>query len=59
MKRCNYWFLTVGALLILTLTACDVNIASEVLSSSATDRTIHVTPGVVQLLVNQILQRSM
>ncbi|MXY81051.1 MAG: DUF541 domain-containing protein [Gemmatimonadetes bacterium] len=43
MKRCNYWFLTVGALLILTLTACDVNIASEVLSSSATDRTIHVT----------------
>ena len=43
MKRYNYWFLTVGALLILTLTACDVNIASEVLSSSATDRTIHVT----------------
>ncbi|MXX41399.1 MAG: DUF541 domain-containing protein [Gemmatimonadetes bacterium] len=43
MKICNYWFLTVGALLILTLTACDVNIASEVLSSSATDRTIHVT----------------
>lgn len=43
MKRCNYWFLTVGALLILALTACDVNIASEVLSSSAVDRTIHVT----------------
>ena len=43
MKRCNYWSLTVGVLLILTFTACDVNIASEVLSSSATDRTIHVT----------------
>ena len=43
MKRCNYWSLTIGPLLILTLTACDVNIASEVLSSSATDRTIHVT----------------
>ena len=43
MKRCNYWSLTVGTLLILTLPACDVNIASEVLSSSATDRTIHVT----------------
>ena len=41
MKRCNY--LEIGSLLILTLTACDVNIASEVLSSSATDRTIHVT----------------
>ena len=43
MKRCNYWSLMVGTLLILTITACDVNIASEVLSSSATDRTIHVT----------------
>ena len=43
MKRCNYWFLTIGTLLILTLTACDVNIASEVLSSPATDRTIYVT----------------
>ena len=42
MKR-YYWFLAIGTLLILTLTACDVNIASEVLSSSATDRTIHVT----------------
>ena len=41
MKR--YWSLTIGTLLILALTACDVNIASEVLSSSATDRTIHVT----------------
>ena len=43
MKRCNYWFLAIGTLLIVALTACDVNIASEVLSSSATDRTIHVT----------------
>ena len=43
MKRYNYWFLAIGSLLILALTACDVNIASEVLSSSATDRTIHVT----------------
>ena len=43
MKRYNYWFLAIGTLLILALTACDVNIASEVLSSSATDRTIHVT----------------
>ena len=43
MERYNYWFLAIGTLLILTLTACDVNIASEVLSSSATDRTIHVT----------------
>ena len=43
MKRYNYWFLAIGPLLILALTACDVNIASEVLSSSATDRTIHVT----------------
>ena len=43
MKRCNYGSLAIGTLLILTLTACDVNIASEVLSSSATDRTIHVT----------------
>ena len=43
MKRYNYWFLTIGTLLILTLTACDVNIASEVLSSPATDRTIYVT----------------
>ena len=43
MKRCNYWFLAISSLLILTLTACDVNIASEVLSSSAVDRTIHVT----------------
>ena len=43
MKRCNYCFLAIGPLLILTLTACDVNIASEVLSSSAVDRTIHVT----------------
>ena len=43
MKRYNYWFLTIGTLLILTLTACDVNIASEVLSSSTTDRTIYVT----------------
>ena len=42
MKRCNYWSLAIGALLILTITACDVNIASEVLSSSAVDRTIHV-----------------
>ena len=43
MKRCNYCFLAIGTLLILALTACDVNIASEVLSSSAVDRTIHVT----------------
>ena len=43
MKRCNYWFLAIGTLLILALTACDVNIASEVLSSSTTDRAIHVT----------------
>lgn len=43
MKRYNYWFLAIGTLLILALTACDVNIASEVLSSPATDRTIHVT----------------
>jgi len=43
MKRCNYWFLAISSLLILTFTACDVNIASEVLSSSAVDRTIHVT----------------
>ena len=43
MKRCNYCFLAIGTLLILVFTACDVNIASEVLSSSATDRTIHVT----------------
>ena len=43
MKRYNYCFLAIGPLLILSLTACDVNIASEVLSSSATDRTIHVT----------------
>ena len=42
MKRYNYCFLAIGTLLILTLTACDVNIASEVLSSSAVDRTIHV-----------------
>ncbi len=43
MKRYNYCFLTIGTLLTLTLMACDVNIASEVLSSSATDRTIYVT----------------
>ena len=43
MKRYNYWFLAIGILPISTLTACDVNIASEVLSSSAVDRTIHVT----------------
>ena len=43
MKKCNHGFLAIGTLLILTLPACDVNIASEVLSSSATDRTIHVT----------------
>ena len=43
MKRRNYCFLAIGPLLILTLNACDVNIASEVLSSSAVDRTIHVT----------------
>ena len=43
MRRCNHGFLAIGTLLILALTACDVNIASEVLSSSATDRTIHVT----------------
>ena len=43
MKRYNYWFLAIGTLLILALTACDVNIASEVLSSPATDRAIHVT----------------
>ena len=43
MKRCNYWFLAIGTLLILAFTACDVNIASEVLSSPATDRTIYVT----------------
>lgn len=42
MKRCNYWFLAIGTVLILALTACDLNIASDVLSSSATDRTIHV-----------------
>ena len=42
MKRYNYWSLVIGTLLMLALTACDVNIASEVLSSSATDRTIHV-----------------
>ena len=42
MKRCNHGFLAIGTLLILALTSCDVNIASEVLSSSATDRTIHV-----------------
>ncbi len=41
MKR--YWFLAVGTLLILTLAACDVNIASEVLSSPAVDKTIHVS----------------
>ena len=43
MKRYNYWSLAIGTLLILALTACDVNIASEVLSSSTTDRAIHVT----------------
>ena len=43
MKRYNYWSLVIGTLLMLALTACDVNIASEVLSSSAVDRTIHVT----------------
>ena len=43
MKRYNYWSLVIGTLLMLALTACDVNIASEVLSSSAMDRTIHVT----------------
>ena len=42
MKRYNHWSLAISTLLILTLTACDVNIASEVLSSSAVDRTIHV-----------------
>ena len=43
MKKYNHGFLATGTLLILALTACDVNIASEVLSSSATDRTIYVT----------------
>lgn len=43
MKRCNYWFLAIGTWLILALTACDLNIASDVLSSPTTDRTIHVT----------------
>ena len=43
MKRCNYWFLAIGTLLILALTACDLYVASEVLSSSTIDRTIHVT----------------
>ena len=43
MRRCNHGFLAIGTLLVLALTACDVNIASEVLSSSAVDRTIHVS----------------
>ena len=43
MKRCNYCFLAIGTLLILTLTACDLNIASDALLSPAIDRTIHVT----------------
>ncbi len=42
MKRCNYWFLAIGTLLILTLTACDLHVGSQVLSSSIVDRTIHV-----------------
>ena len=43
MKRYNHCFLALGTLLVLTFTACDLNIASEVLSSSAVDRTINVT----------------
>ena len=43
MKRCNYCLLVVSALLISTLTACDSNVVSKVLSPSTSGRTIHVT----------------
>lgn len=43
MKKCNYWFLTICALLISTLTACDSNVVSKVLTPPTSGRTIHVT----------------
>ena len=43
MKRCNYCLLVVSAMLISTLTACDSNVVSKVLTPPTSGRTIHVT----------------
>ena len=43
MKKYNFWLLAISALLISTLTACDSQLTSKVLSSSSTSRTINVT----------------
>ena len=43
MKRFDHRFHALAVSLILSQTACDVNIGSEILSSPANDRTIHVT----------------
>ena len=43
MKRYDRRFHALAVPLVLSLTACDVNIGSEILSPPTTDRTIHVT----------------
>ena len=43
MKRVDHRFHALAVSLILSLTACDVNIGSEILSPPETDRTIQVT----------------
>ena len=42
MKKCNYGLFAICILLISTLTACDSNIASKVLTPSTSGRTINV-----------------
>ncbi len=42
MKKCNCWLFVICALLISTLTACDSNVVSKVLTPSTSGRTIHV-----------------
>lgn len=43
MKKCNCWVFVICALLISTLTACDSNVVSKVLTPPTSGRTIHVT----------------
>ena len=43
MKKCNCWLFVICVLLISTLTACDSNVVSKVLTPSTSGRTIHVT----------------
>lgn len=42
MRRYNYYLLAISILLIATLTACDSNVVSKVLTPSTSGRTIHV-----------------